>query len=82
MKIKITDKACGLEVGKEYDLCDMAAKGLIQKRQAVAVKDIVIEKPIAKEPEKPAQKIDPEMLKCKKQNLKAKKGKTNESNTE
>ena len=35
MKIKITDKKCGLEVGKVYDLCDMAAKNLISNRQAV-----------------------------------------------
>jgi len=41
MKIKITNKDCGLEVGKEYDLCNQAAKTLIEKRQAVAV----VEKP-------------------------------------
>ena len=47
MKITITDDACGLEKGKEYDLCDMSATTLIQKRQAVAVveKPVVAEKP-------------------------------------
>ena len=58
MKITITDKACGLELGKEYDLCDMSATTLIQKRQAVAVKEIVIQEPkkTVKETEKVATK--------------------------
>jgi hypothetical protein len=72
MKIKITDKACGLEVGKEYDLCDMAAKGLIQKRQAVLFTEPVEKEAIGKEPEKPAVKA---------KTTKGSKGKTDESNT-
>lgn len=72
MKITITDKACGLEVGKEYDLCDMSATTLIQKRQAVAVKEIVIEAPI-KEPKKTSKKT-------KKVAIKPEKGKTNAPN--
>jgi hypothetical protein len=35
MKIKVTDKKSGLEPGKVYDLCDMAAKNLIDRRLAV-----------------------------------------------
>lgn len=35
MKIKVTNKKCGLEVGKTYDLCDRAAKNLIGNGQAV-----------------------------------------------
>lgn len=37
MKIKVTDKSCGLKAGKEYDLAEMSAKGLIGKGQAVPV---------------------------------------------
>lgn len=59
MKIFITDPACGLELNEQYDLCDQAAKTLIQKGQAVAVKKIVINNPIKK-----TEPIDPEMLKC------------------
>lgn len=43
MKIKITNKKSGLEVGKVYDLCDMAAKNLIGNRVAVIVE---AEKPV------------------------------------
>lgn len=50
MKIRITDKACGLEVGKEYDLCEQAAKTLVTKRQAVIFAETVIKKAVAKEP--------------------------------
>lgn len=39
MKVKVTDKSCGLEAGKEYDLAEMSAKGLIEKGQAVQVVD-------------------------------------------
>lgn len=62
MKIFITDPACGLELNEQYDLCDMSAKTLIEKGQAVAVRKIVINNTTA-EPKKP-KPIDPEMLKC------------------
>ena len=35
MKVRVTNKKCGLEVGKTYDLCEMAAKNLISNGQAV-----------------------------------------------
>ena len=38
MKIKITNKDSGLEVGKVYDLCDMSAKNLVDRRLAVVDK--------------------------------------------
>lgn len=67
MKIKITNKKCGLEVGKEYDLCPTAAKGLIAKRQAVEAVEIV--KPVV---EKTTKKEKPVVNP---------KGKTDESQT-
>ena len=67
MKIKITNKDCGLEVDKEYDLCDMSAETLIRKRQAVLVEDVVITKPVEKKKTKSV--------------VKSFKGKANESNT-
>ncbi len=70
MKIKITNKDCGLELGKEYDLCDMSANTLIGKRQAVAVKDVVTQEPIKEEKPKETKKA-----------VKPIKGKANESNT-
>ena len=38
MLIKITNSACGLEKGKEYDLCDMSAQTLLSKGHAVMVR--------------------------------------------
>ena len=37
MKVKVTNKKSGLEEGKTYDLCDMAAKNLIGNGYAVRV---------------------------------------------
>lgn len=57
MKIKITNEKSGLEVGKEYDLCDMAAKTLITKRHAVIVeKAKPVEKVKTVERAKPVEK--------------------------
>jgi hypothetical protein len=39
MKITITDAKCGLEKGRTYDLCEMSARTLIQKGQALAVRE-------------------------------------------
>ena len=70
MKIKITNKDCGLEVGKEYDLCDMSATTLIEKRQAVAVTQEPIKEPKKEDKSKETKKV-----------VKPIKGKANESNT-
>lgn len=49
MKIKITSEKSGLKVGETYDLCDMSAKTLINKGQAIFVgKKTVPEKGSAK----------------------------------
>jgi len=37
MLIKITNIDSGLKVGQEYNLCDMAAKTLINKGQAMEI---------------------------------------------
>ncbi len=58
MKIKVTDKKSGLEVGKVYDLCLMAANNLIGNGQAVLEKDVVkkVEKVVTKKEKDNARK--------------------------
>lgn len=54
MKVKVTDKKCGLEAGKVYDLCPMAAKNLINNGQAVVAIDAPA--PVVVEPVTEAKK--------------------------
>lgn len=47
MKVKVTNKKCGLNVGQEYDLCEMAARGLINSGSADAVETAVPEETVS-----------------------------------
>lgn len=47
MKVKVTNKKCGLNVGQEYDLCKMAATGLINSGSADAVETAVPEETVS-----------------------------------